>query len=645
MGEQNVSIIQDDEKRKLFMKSLLEDVQAMEYMLDNDWFESDITRIGAEQEMVLVDLENYKPLPIATDILEKLKAHDWVCSELARFNLEINLSPRVLTGNCFSELEQENRERLETISEALKEFNASIVLTGILPTLMKHDLEMHNLTPLTRYKALMKALESQLTTEKFEVRLEGIDELIIQHNSPLVEACNTSYQVHLQVNPHQFVQMYNLSQAITGPVMAIAANSPLVFGKRLWHESRIAMFQQSIDTRGSQDHMRERSPRVHFGSDWIHESILDIYRDDIARYRVLLAGDIKEDAIAKVKQGDVPKLMALQVHNSTVYRWNRPCYGISGNGKPHLRIENRVFAAGPTIQDEVANAVFWLGAMQGLSQEVEDVRQLLSFADVRDNFDKAAKFGIDTHFNWFKDKKISATDIILEELLPLARKGLISHKVDPGDIDKYLGIIEERARQHMNGARWTLRSYTNLLEQTNKTEALSTITCSMIENEQKGLNAAKWPLAQLNSLRNYDPSELLVSDCMSTDLFTIQKDDIIQLAADLMDWRSLRFLPVENQEGKLVGLMTSRLLIRYFAQKPDLSREVKSVEDIMITDPVTIGPNDSILVAMKRMRENRIGCLPVVIDEELVGIISENDFINISARLIERLAHSNQTPS
>lgn len=641
MGEQKVTLLKDKEKRKHFMKSLLEDVQAMEYMLEHDWFESGITRIGAEQEMVIVDLENFKPYPIAVDILEELKNHDWLCSELAKFNLEINLSPLELTGDCFSLLEKENRERLAIIESTLSSHGAAIVLTGILPTLMKHDLEMHNLTPLTRYKALMKALESQLTNNEFEVRLDGIDELIMKHDSPLVEACNTSFQVHLQVDPNQFVQKYNLAQAITGPVMAIAANSPLVFGKRLWHESRIAMFQQSIDTRASRNHMRERSPRVQFGNDWIHESILDIYRDDIARYRVLLAGDVSEDAIEKIKDNKVPKLKSLQIHNSTVYRWNRPCYGISDNGKPHLRIENRVFAAGPTVQDETANAVFWLGIMQGMSNQVDDIRNLLSFADVRDNFDKAAKFGIDTQFNWFKDKKISATDLILHELLPLAREGLQIHNVDTGDIDNYLGIIEERAKNHINGARWTMRSYTKLLEQTNKNEALSAVTCAMIENVNKGHNVAQWPLASLSDMHSYDPSELIVSDCMSTDLFTIQKDDIIQLAADLMDWRSISFLPVEDHHGKLVGILTSRLLIRYFAQKPDLTKEVKSVKDIMIADPVTIGPHDSIMLAMQKMRENRIGGLPVTIKGELVGVITDMDFINISARLMERLAGGN----
>jgi hypothetical protein len=192
--------------------------------------------------------------------------------------------------------------------------------------------------------------------------------------------------------------MYNISQALAGPLIAISANSPIVFGRRLWHESRIALFQQSLDTRTTHDHMRERSPRVNFGNDWLKDSILEIYREDIARFRVLLSGDVEEDAIDLIHKGKVPKLRALQVHNSTVYRWNRPCYGISSNGKPHLRIENRVIPSGPTSIDEVANTALWIGAMMGMGDKYDDITQHISFEDVRDNFGKAAKFGIDSKF-------------------------------------------------------------------------------------------------------------------------------------------------------------------------------------------------------------------------------------------------------
>ncbi|MFK7807077.1 MAG: CBS domain-containing protein, partial [Saprospiraceae bacterium] len=328
MGEQKVSILQNEASMHRFVQHLLDDVQALQHMLDNDYFENKVTRIGAEQEMCLVDDKAYKPATKAMEALDKMKKYDWVETELAKFNLETNLTPRLLKGKCFSKMEQENVEKLNKIRAKLKTMDTRLILTGILPTLRKFHLEMENLTPMKRYYALMESINRQLIGSSYELRLNGVDELLVKHDSPLLEACNTSFQFHLQIAPENFVQMYNISQLVAAPVMAIAANSPIVFGRRLWHESRIALLQQSIDTRSSHQHMRERSPRVNFGSRWIKGSIMDIYREDIARFRVLLSSDVKEESIKMIQKGLVPKLRALQVHNSTVYRWNRPCYGI-----------------------------------------------------------------------------------------------------------------------------------------------------------------------------------------------------------------------------------------------------------------------------------------------------------------------------
>ena len=640
MGEQRVSLVSDEGQMQSFVKSLLKDVKALEYMLDNDWFESDITRIGAEQEMCLVDSKTYKPASIAMEALEKMKDYPWVETELAKFNLETNMIPRELKGKCLSQMEAENVKNLTRIRQKLKGLGAEIILTGILPTLRKFDLGMHNLTPKKRYFALMEAINKQLIGTAYELRLMGIDELLVKHDSPLLEACNTSFQVHLQVSPNEFVQMYNIAQTLAAPIIAIAANSPIVFGRRLWHESRIALFQQSLDTRTSHDHMRERSPRVSFGNDWLHNSVLDIYREDIARFRVLLSSDVKEDSIEKIKKGEAPNLRALQVHNSTVYRWNRPCYGISANGKPHLRIENRVLPSGPTIIDEMANAAFWLGLMVGMADEYKDIRKHISFADIRDNFGKAARYGIDCKFTWFKDKKISACDLVLKELIPIARKGLLKRKVAKADIDKYLGIIQARAKSHMNGARWQLRAFTKLIGETNRDEALTVLTASIVKNQEKEIPVHKWKLPELGDLKEYRPAKLKVEEFMITDLFTVQKDDIIELVAEMMDWRTIRYTPVEDTKGKLIGLITSRLILRHLIKGVKIDGETTTVKDVMLKNPLTVGPDMTIVKAMELMRDNRVGCLPVVKEDgELIGIITEMDFLRISGRLIERLEH------
>lgn len=636
MGEQRVSKVTDQKQMQKFVKALLKDVQALEHMLDNDMFDSGITRIGAEQEMAIVDKDTYKPNCIAMEALDKMKDYEWVETELAKFNLETNLTPRELKDSCFSDLHEENAAKLDKIQDVLNGMNTNIVLTGILPTLRKFDLELDNLTPKKRYKALMEAINEQLIGNSYELRLTGIDELLVKHDSPLLEACNTSFQIHLQVDPKEFVHVYNISQAVTAPVMAIAANSPIVFGRRLWHESRIALFQQSLDTRTTHDHMRERSPRVSFGKNWLQESIMEIYKEDISRFRVLISSDVSEDSLEMLKNGDIPKLRALQVHNSTVYRWNRPCYGISDNGKPHLRIENRVIPSGPTVLDEVANACFWLGLTVGMADEIKDIRELMSFEDARDNFGKAARFGIDSKFTWFNDKKVTCVDLILNELLPIARRGLQKRNVAQKDIDLYLGIIQERAASHMNGARWQLRSYTELIKKTNRDEALTVLTAAIIKNQKSGIPVHKWEIPDLKDLQNYKPSQLKVSEFMVTDLFTVQKSDIIELVAEMMDWQKIRYAPVEDTKGNLVGLVSRRLILRNLIKNKRRGK-TNTVNDVMLKDPITIDHNDTILNAMKTMRDNQIGCLPVINNGELAGVITEMDFLRISGRLIERL--------
>lgn len=640
MGEKKFKKAKGESGRQQFVSNLLQDMQALEYMLHNSIFEKGVTRIGAEQEMCIIRKKSFKAAPIALDIIELLKDMPWLDTELAKFNLEINLDPRIFTGSALKDMEAETNEKLHIIKEALFSFKSDILLTGILPTLHKNDLESHNLTPRERYKLLVESLSAQLLGQAFELRIQGIDELLLRSHTPLLEAANTSFQVHLQVDPENFVSYYNIAQALTAPVLGISANSPIVFGRRLWHESRIALFQQALDVRTTHEHMRERSPRVNFGSDWVHHSILDIYREDIARFRSLIYPETYENAMEAVLEGNIPKLSALQIHNSTVYRWNRPCYGISDTGKPHLRIENRVLPAGPTVVDEIANAALWLGAVIGCAKEWGDIRKKMSWEDVRDNFEKAARFGIDSKFTWFKDKKITVTDLVNEELIPLAKEGLTAQGIHSGDIDFYMNIISQRAKLNLNGARWQLRAFTKLKKETSMDEAITVMTSAIYENQKLGKPVHTWELPELKDLLEYRPENLRVEEFMQTDLFTVSKDDLIELVAKLMDWRKVRYMPVEDQKGNICGLITSRLLLRFYSQKGISfieGKKLQVVEDIMIKSPIVIEPGKSIIEALQIMREKKIGCLPVVTGGELIGIITEMDFLRISARLIERL--------
>ncbi|MEL6590814.1 MAG: CBS domain-containing protein [Bacteroidota bacterium] len=639
MGDLNVSAVQSREQQQQFVRYLIKDIQAMERMLREGWFETDPIRIGAEQEMCLVD-RHMKPLHLNLEALDSIGS-DAFTSELANFNLEANLQPLTFTGKALSQMHQNLREALNHASEKVSDLGAKILLSGILPTIRKADVEIANITPLDRYRALMDGLKN-LRGEAFELRISGIDELNLQQDTAMLEACNTSFQVHLQVTPDDFVQKYNYAQALAGPVMAVAVNSPLLFGRRLWRETRIALFQQSIDIRTFTDHFRERSPRVTFGSDWLHESILEIYKEDIARFQVLLMTDVDEDVFALLEEGKTPKLRALNIHNSTVYRWNRPCYGISPNGKPHLRIENRILPAGPSVPDAMANATFWLGLMNGLEDECVDITKELDFHDAKANFFAAARFGMDTQLTWRNNRKISPSQLILDELLPIAENGLNKAGIDKADSQYYLDIIHKRAKTGKTGSCWILDSYRNLKnEGLGRDEVISSITAAIYEHQHKGLPVHEWEDAHVKHL-DYKPTSMLVEEFMQTDLITVQEDDVVDLAASMMDWRRLRHIAVENQAGQLVGLVTSRILLRYFAQR-NLSQDqsdLPTIKDLMIVDPQTISPEDTIFKAMELMDARRLGCLPVIKNGKLAGMITEMEFLAITRNLMERLRNS-----
>ncbi len=635
MGESRVKLATSQKQLHTFIKYLLKDVKALERMLDDGLFEIDKIRIGAEQELCVVD-EQWKPSSRGLDLLDDLDPAFYT-TELARFNIEANLTPFEFKGDCLEVMEKHLEDLVDRASDAAKKIGANVALTGILPTIRRHDLDMENLTPKERYFALCKAI-NKLRGGDYELRIRGIDELIMRHDSPLLEACNTGFQVHLQVTPDTFVDMYNIAQAITGPVLASAVNSPLLFGKRLWKESRVALFQQSVDTRKSGSHLRESSARVTFGNDWLKKSILEIYKEDIMRYRVLLSSDITEDVFEKLDSGTAPELMALKVHNSTVYRWNRPCYGIS-DGKPHLRIENRILPSGPSIPDEMANAAFWLGLMNGLHHHMPDISSRMDFAAARSNFVAAARLGLDTKMTWLNDVKINASTLIQEELLPIAEDGLKLANIDQKSINRYIDILNERVSTGKTGSTWIINSFNALTKVAKKEEALAAITASLVKNQKEGLPVAKWKMATLDEIPEWQPSSILVEEVMTTDLFTVQQKDIVELVSEIMDWQRIRYVPVENEKGSLVGLVTSRALLKSYGLVVNHQEKLPAtVKDLMIKDPITISPNATIVEAMEIMDSKQLGCLPVVDQKKLVGVITEQNFLDITSRLLKRLS-------
>lgn len=626
-------IVETKEQRKKFVSAILRDMKALEYMLENNMFETGISRIGAEQEMCFVD-RYYRPAMVGIDILAELDDGHFT-TELAKFNIEANLDPLTFEGHALRTMEEHLTLLLEKVEAAAKLHDASMVLTGILPTIRKTDLEFVNITPYERYRALNDAM-IKMRGGDFEFNIKGTDELITKHNTMLFEACNTSFQIHLQIDPDDFVNKYNWAQAIAGPVLAASSNSPLLFGRRLWEESRIAVFEQTVDLKNLNNPDREIKSRVDFGTDWLRESVTEIFKYDIAYYKLLLAGHIDEDAIDQLKAGKIPKLRALNLHNGTIYKWNRPCYGIT-NGKPHLRIENRYVPSGPTIIDEMANAAFWLGLMSGMPEWVSDIENYMDFDHAKHNFLKAAQVGLGAQFRWVHGKVRTAEELLLTELLPMAREGLKKQKIDAEDIDRYLLVIEERVRQHQSGSIWLNNAFTKLIKKSSREESVVAVTAGMLRRQQTGEPVHSWDMPHIREGGSWANKFKYVNQIMSNELYTVQEEDLVELAASVMDWRKIHHVPVENEDSEVVGIMTSADILKYYSKKVDHDLKELTVNDIMTKNPVTVSADTLTTEALRLMRQYNLGCLPVVKDKKLIGIVTEFDFICIADHLFEEI--------
>lgn len=635
MGKQAVVEAKDEESHA-FVKSLLGDVRALERMLkEGTLFETAPRRIGAEQEMFLVDAAR-RPALLALEVLDAV-GDPRLTTELGLFNLEINASPRELVGACLSEMEREVSELVSRADRAARARGARVLLTGILPTIRRSDLSLESMTPSPRYRALNEALRQHRGGD-FHIYVKGIDELDLTHDNVMFEACNTSFQVHFQVAPAEFAKLYNVAQLVTAPVLAVAVNSPLFLGRRLWHETRVALLSSSIDERGAVRNTRGVKPRVTFGDQWIKESVLEIFQEQIARFRVVLAAEIDQDPDEVLARGQAPELSALGVHNGTVYRWNRAVYGAK-DGRAHLRIENRVLPAGPTIRDEMANAAFFFGLMSAVLEEVGDPRERMDFYLAKDNFYAAARHGLKAQFTWIDGRTVTAAELVEHELLPLAREGLRRARLDAGDVDTYLGVIEERVRMGRTGASWALESFAGMGEDAPVELREQRLVSATLEQQHADRPVHTWARAELGGIEEDEEWRRglrYVGQFMTTDLFTVRPDDLVDLAASVMEWEHIKHVPVEDGAGHLLGLVTHRELLRLVARGKHEESAPVIIRDIMIADPVIVAPDTPTLEAMTIMRERNVGCLPVVEDGKLLGIITQADLIRVSSGLLER---------
>lgn len=631
MGDKKVSVEQDESRLRQFTKAVLNDLQALEKMLAEGLMEEDALRIGAEQELFLVDSAMH-PAPLILEILENAK-DDRLTTEIGKFNIEANLTPLEFAGDCLSRLENELNEVIGIVKNSARELNTDAVLCGILPTIQLSDLVESNLTPNPRYMELNRVL-TQLHGNERLIHIKGLDELRLHLKDTFIEFSNTSFQVHLQVPIKDFVKYYNWAQAITAPVLASAVNSPLLLGHRLWQETRLALFQHAVDERSPTHHERNRPARVSFGRDWVKDSILETFHEDVARFRIILTRDLEENSLESLKAGKIPQLNAWRMHNGTIWRWNRACYGVM-NDKPSLRIEARFLPSGPTVADEMANAAFFLGLMMALPEEFGDVSERMSFDDVKQNFFSTARFGLKSQIVWLNGETWRARRLILEELLPRARHGLRMVGIDDGDIERYLGILEERVSQEKTGASWMLDSLAAMDKRAKQNVRMRSLTAAMKANQETGKPLHEWNLAEIPAQSDWIDNYKTVEQFMVTDLFTVRPEDVIDLAANLMHWKHVRHVPVEDDEGKLVGIVSHRDLLELFALDKTKEKAEIVVRDVMKKKLITIAPETPTLDALFLMREKNIGCLPIVKNEKLVGLITAYDFLTVSTKLFE----------
>ena len=490
MGRDIPAIKISGEDRRKYREKVRRSLDVFARMLRERRFEADPSQVGLEIELNLVDSRG-EPSMRNADVLAAIADPVWA-TELGQFNLEINVPPRRLDGDAVADLEQEIRASLNTADAKARGVGSRLVMVGILPTLAERHMHEGTLSANARYRVLNEQIFAA-RGEDMRIAIDGAERLLTHAGSITPEAACTSVQLHVQVSPGTFASYWNAAQAIAGVQVALAANSPFLFGRQLWQETRITLFEQATDTRPDELKQQGVRPRVWFGERWI-TSVFDLFEENIRYFPALLPLCGEEDPVAVLDGGGCPQLAEMSLHNGTIYRWNRPVYA-AVDGKPHLRVENRVLPAGPSVADSMANAAFYYGLLRVLAEAQRPVWSQMSFATAAENLHEAARHGIDAHLYWPGLGEVPAAELVLRRLLPLAREGLGRWGVDPAHADRLLGIIEQRCLTGRTGAAWQIATVAALTERCGgaRPEALRLMTQRYIEHMHTNEPVHTWP--------------------------------------------------------------------------------------------------------------------------------------------------------
>ncbi|MCO6011201.1 glutamate--cysteine ligase [Actinoallomurus purpureus] len=488
MGRDVAAVTITKEDRRLYRDKVRRCLEALSAMLRESRFEDDRACIGMEVELNLVD-ETGRPAMRNAAVLESIADPGAWATELAQFNIEINMPPGSLAGKSLAMLEQAIRDNLNHADGRARTAGAELVMVGILPTLRESDLGEAALSANPRYRLLNEQVLAA-RGENLSLDIDGVERLRTTADCIAPEAACTSVQFHLQVGPDDFAASWNAAQAIAGVQVAVGANSPFLFGRELWRETRLPLFEQATDTRSEELKVQGVRPRVWFGERWI-DSAFDLFEENSRYFSALLPLCEDEDPLEALARSEIPELAELSLHNGTIYRWNRPVYAV-GAGRPHLRVENRVLPAGPTVADTMANAAFYYGLVRALAEEEHPVWERMSFASAADNARRGARYGLDARVFWPGVGEVPVAELVLSHLLPKAVTGLDRWGVDTVVRDRLLGIIEQRCVTGQNGATWQVE--TVRAAGGDREEALRLMTRRYVEHMHTNAPVHTWPI-------------------------------------------------------------------------------------------------------------------------------------------------------
>jgi gamma-glutamyl:cysteine ligase YbdK (ATP-grasp superfamily) len=490
MGRDIQAIKISGEDRRKYRDKVQQSLDALARMLRDQLFETSPSQVGQEIELNLVD-EHGTPSMRNADVLDAIADPAWA-TEVGQFNLEINVPPRQLAGDALADLEQEVRGSLNAADAKARGTGCRIVMIGILPTLQKRDLHEGTMSANARYRVLNEQIFAA-RGEDMRIEIDGAERLLTYADSITPESACTSVQLHLQVSPDAFASYWNAAQSIAGVQVALAANSPFLFGKQLWQETRITLFEQATDTRPAELKQQGVRPRVWFGERWI-TSVFDLFEENLRYFPALLPICEDEDPLAVLDSGGCPQLAEMSLHNGTVYRWNRPIYAVV-DGVPHLRVENRVLPAGPSVADVMANTAFYYGLVRALAEAQRPIWSQMSFATAAENLSLAARHGMDAQLYWPGLGEVPVAELVLRRLLPLAREGLRRWEVSPVHADRLLGIIEQRCLTGRTGAGWQVDTVAAVSRDSgrDRAEALRVMTQRYIEHMHTNEPVHTWP--------------------------------------------------------------------------------------------------------------------------------------------------------